>query len=63
MGTVTPPRLMTIDAFSEHYGISVNTIRTWIRKGQAPTYAKVGGRIYFRPADIEAWIDARTVSA
>lgn len=49
-------RLVTLADFATEYGIPQNTIRSWIRTGQAPRYAKVGHRLYFRREDIDAWL-------
>lgn len=58
-GQTPTGRLIGVADFATEYGIPQNTIRTWIRKGQAPRYAKVGARIYFRRADIDAWLAAK----
>lgn len=52
-------RLVTVAEFADQYGFSQNTIRMWLRTGQAPRHAKVGQRIYFRRADIDAWLEAK----
>lgn len=38
---------------------SVHTLRWWRRTGRGPTFLKVGGRVFYRPEDIDAWLAAR----
>jgi predicted DNA-binding transcriptional regulator AlpA len=38
-------------------GVSRNTLRHWRWIGEGPRYVKMGKRIGYRPADLQAWID------
>lgn len=40
-------------------GLSVRTLQTWRVRGGGPQFAKLGGAVRYRRADIEAWINAR----
>ncbi len=35
---------------------SVHTLRWWRRQGRGPTFLKIGGRVFYRPEDIDAWL-------
>lgn len=50
--------LMTMDEVSEFVRIPVSTLRFYRHKGEGPRSGKIGGRIMYRRADVEAWIDA-----
>lgn len=49
--------LMTIDEVSELTRIPEATLRWYRHKGTGPRSAKIGGRVMFRRADVEAWLD------
>lgn len=56
----TNDRLLRIDQVSAWTGISENTLRWWRAKGEGgPQSAKLGRRVVYRQADVEAWIDAQ----
>ncbi|MYW97181.1 helix-turn-helix domain-containing protein [Amycolatopsis rubida] len=52
-------KLMTIEDLSEHLGVPVNTLYKWRTKGYGPTGRRVGKYVRYRPADVEAWIEAQ----
>jgi hypothetical protein len=35
---------------------SVHTLRWWRRTGRGPTFLKIGGRVFYRPEDIDDWV-------
>ncbi|MGY4227600.1 putative DNA-binding transcriptional regulator AlpA [Bradyrhizobium sp. USDA 4503] len=39
--------------------LSERTLERWRVSGDGPPFAKLGRRIGYRPADLEAWIAAR----
>ncbi|MFA1701659.1 helix-turn-helix transcriptional regulator [Mycobacterium intracellulare] len=43
-------------------GVGPDTLKMWRRKGIGPAYVKFGNRVRYRVADIEAWLDAHTVT-
>lgn len=43
-------------------GVEPLTLKLWRRKGIGPPYVKFGNRVRYRVADIEAWLDAHTVT-
>ncbi|MGD7707743.1 helix-turn-helix transcriptional regulator [Microlunatus sp. Y2014] len=50
--------LLTIEEAAERTRLSVNTLRFLRREGRGPKSGKLGRRIFFRQADLDAWIDA-----
>ena len=51
--------LMYVSEVAEYLRRSENTIRWMIYEGKAPRHAKVAGRIVFRKADVDAWLEAQ----
>ncbi|WP_343041052.1 helix-turn-helix domain-containing protein [Streptomyces typhae] len=60
-------KLMTPAEVEEEYGIAVQTLANYRWQGVGPAYVKKtpgrSGRIVYRRAAIEAWLDAQTVQA
>ena len=44
-------------------GITVNSLERWRAASRGPVFFRTGvrGRVYYRPADVEAWIEAQRV--
>ncbi|MCG5431483.1 helix-turn-helix domain-containing protein [Mycobacterium sp. MYCO198283] len=55
-GVLIPARDMpSLEDFKDTMAQTWNVLR---HKGTGPRYVKLGGRVYYRRADIEAWIEA-----
>lgn len=52
-----PPEFWDTDQTAEYLGITPAALRQRIWRGTAPPKAKIGGRWYWRKADIDAWIN------
>ena len=55
--------LLTDDEFGELSGAAKITRATWRRKGLGPRFIKIGRRVFYRRAEIDAWLlqqEART---
>lgn len=50
-------QLMTMDEVAELTRIPANTLRFYRHKGTGPKSAKIGGRVMYRRADVDAWIN------
>lgn len=50
-------------AMSRMLGITTKTAETWRSRGFGPRFVKVGSLVRYRPADIEAWAQRRTVAS
>ena len=56
----TPPgAVLTIDGAAAYLSISKATLYTWRtrRAGYGPRAIKAGGRLLYRRADLDAWLD------
>lgn len=49
---------MTPDEAAERLRTSVPSLARWRGLGTGPVYVKRGGRIFYEPADLEAFINA-----
>lgn len=58
MTTTTESTLLTLPETAELLRKSQAQLRWMLHVGTAPKHAKIGGRIMFRRADVEAYIDA-----
>lgn len=56
-------RLLDQRAMSEMVGITTKTAETWRTRGFGPSYIKVGSLVKYRPSDVRAWMDRRTVNS
>lgn len=48
--------LIDINELSDLLGVPLSTLRFWRHKGRGPKSANIG-RIVYRRADVEAWLD------
>lgn len=46
-------RLVTAEEIARHFGVTVNTVYTWVRQGRIPHIRPSGGVIRFRLQDVE----------
>ncbi len=53
------PDLLTISEASELLRAPVATLRYWRHLGTGPRCFRVGRRVLYRRADLNAWVDAR----
>lgn len=51
-------QLLTIDQAAEMLNRPVATLYDWRYKGTGPRSAKIGGKVMYRLADLEAYVDA-----
>jgi excisionase family DNA binding protein len=50
-------QLLTLDQFAEMVNTPLNTVRYWRQSGYGPKSARIGRRVMFRRAEVEAWLD------
>jgi excisionase family DNA binding protein len=55
-------RLVTARELGEQLGFSAGTIVDWAEAGKIPSF-KIGGRLRFRPSEVEPWLEERRVGA
>jgi predicted DNA-binding transcriptional regulator AlpA len=46
---------------ADYLGLHARTLDNWRSQGRGPRYVRVGRRIVYRIADLESYLDARTV--
>lgn len=51
--------LLTLPEVAERYRQSPATLRYWRHCGTGPKSFKVGRRVMYRKADVDAWIEAQ----
>jgi predicted DNA-binding transcriptional regulator AlpA len=59
LNSTPPTELLTIEQVSADYGFPVATLYGWRHRGVGPASVRLGARVRYRRADIEAWIDDR----
>ena len=60
IGTDVRPRLLTMDEALARLGdISKATLYSWICRKKSPPAIKIGSRLFFDEAQLDAWIAAR----
>ncbi len=50
---------LTLAEVAENEGISPATLRYWRHRGEGPKSFKLGRRVMYKRADVEAWIQAQ----
>jgi predicted DNA-binding transcriptional regulator AlpA len=53
-----PPRLLRTEEAARWLGLSGRTLEKHRCTGAGPTYRKIGGRVVYMVADLQAWLDA-----
>ena len=56
------PLLSTVEAAAV-LRLSKRTLEDFRTKGTGPTYRRLGKKIYYRPEDLNAWIDDRAFTS
>lgn len=54
--------LLTPKEFAEQRGVTVQALAAERHKGTGPKFVKLGSRVFYRPEDIDAWIDSNVYS-
>ena len=54
------PKVIAAGAAARFVGLSESTLAKLRLNGNGPTYCKLGRRVVYRPADLEAWLQSRT---
>lgn len=54
---------MFIEEVSAEYDVPVNTLRFWRQNGYGPKAVKIGRRLRYRRADVEAWFEQKFAAA
>ena len=54
--------LRTPAEVAERFVVAEKTLANWRSAGVGPAYARIGGRVRYREADLQAWVDAQGVA-
>jgi predicted DNA-binding transcriptional regulator AlpA len=55
------PKVVTAEVAARIVGLSASTLAKLRLNGNGPVYCKLGRRVVYRPADLEQWVQSRTV--
>lgn len=64
--TPTPPeaaRLLREKAVSERYNLTLPFLRNARWKGDGPPFCKINSMVFYRPEDVDAWVESLMVSS
>jgi excisionase family DNA binding protein len=56
-------KLATAEEIADYLGVPLGTVYQWSSRGGGPRLIKVGRHLRARWSDIEAYLDAQTISA
>lgn len=61
MTTATGPLHQYVDTpqAAAYLGIKVSTMNCWRSRREGPPFCKIGGRVRYRVADLDAWAEGR----
>lgn len=48
--------VMATPAAADYVGISVDSLKHWRLRGKGPRFVRVGSRVVYRIADLDAWL-------
>jgi excisionase family DNA binding protein len=54
-----PERLLSVEEVAEILGVPVSTLHYWSHRNEQLVGARIGRRLRYRPADVEAFVQAR----
>ncbi len=60
--TDTIPELLDYVTLNQYYGLKQSTMSKLVMLGQFCNVVKMGRKNMFRRADVEAWIDSKTIN-
>jgi excisionase family DNA binding protein len=55
-------RLRTAREVAERFGLSVETVLRWTRRGELPAFKLPGGAVRYREAELDAWLEAHATA-
>ena len=44
---------------ADYVGSKPSTLRAWRVRGRGPRYYKIGGKVFYRESDLDAWIESQ----
>ncbi len=59
--TTKPPIWLDVHALSTYLATPINTLLHWRKLGNGPPWYKLGRRVRYARADVDAWVASRAV--
>ena len=58
-----PNYLLTTQQAREYSGnvASISAFNIWRMLGKGPKYLKIGNRVFYRPSDIDSWLESSVI--
>jgi hypothetical protein len=53
--------LLSVDEAAIKLGVTPATLMTWRSIGKGPIFSRIGRRVFYSPADIQAWLATRKI--
>lgn len=63
MSEISTPEILTRQEAAKHVKLGVPTMDRLRVTGGGPRFAKIGGSVRYRKADLDAWVESRLVSS
>ena len=54
-------RLLTARVVAEQFDVSIETVLRWVRRDELPAIRLPSGQIRFREAELEEWLEQRSI--
>lgn len=51
--------LLTPEHAAARLGVAKQSLAKWRVSGTGPVFVKVGSRVFYRPQDLDAWVETR----
>jgi predicted DNA-binding transcriptional regulator AlpA len=51
------PEFLTLPEVAQVIGVPIDTVRHWRKTGYGPKSARIGRRVFYRAADVHAWLN------
>lgn len=51
--------LLTPEHAATRLGVAKQSLAKWRVSGTGPVFVKVGSRVFYRPQDLDAWVETR----
>ncbi|KAB7738422.1 helix-turn-helix domain-containing protein [Parvibaculum sedimenti] len=55
--------ILTVNDAADVLRVHIRTLERWRQTGEGPRYVKMGRRVGYRRADLEAWLDANATTS
>lgn len=53
--------MLKTEQAAEILGVCEKTLRRWRDESAGPRFIRIGRKVFYRPEDVDAWLEAQTV--